>query len=262
MYIPKRRYYFHRITVFIFVLFPTIVYGQVNTEKLRNFEAKEGLQNTAGFGLGFLAGNSEQYRITGQYRLDWLVSHYYSFLIMNYERGKSGGELFSDRGFVHARVGRDLNNDWILEAFAQKEFNKLISLKDRQVIGGGLRYEIRKSDTSETPQKILLGLGTGIMYERELTTEPAQKKKLVRSTNYLSLTWFAHNGLSFSSTTYFQMDFRQSSDFRVLDESSLAFSITKSLSFITSINLRFDHEPPPDIKKYDIAVTHGINVRF
>lgn len=240
------------------------LYGQVNTEKMRNNEADKGFQNTVGFGLGILSGNSEQYRISGNYRLDWLSTHYYSFLVINYERGKSSGEIFSDKGFVHARVTRDITDRWIAEFFGQKEFNKMISLEDRRLFGTGLRFEIRKMDTeqSDRSQKLVIGLGSGLMYERENTTTPKDINSLVRSTNYASINWQLPNRLSLTSTTYYQIAVRRASDFRILDESVLNFFINKTFSFNTSFVYRYDHEPPPDIKKYDTALTNGINVRF
>lgn len=235
--------------------------AQVNTEKMRNYEADKGFTNSIGFGFGFLSGNSDQYRISTSYRLDWLTKNYYSFLTINYERGESGGELFSDKGFIHARITRDLTDHWIAETFTQKEFNKLISLNDRQLFGGGMRYEIRNIDTSRT-QKQVFGLGSGLMYERESTSDPKEKKGLVRSTNYFSMRWQLDDRITFLSTTYFQLAIRNRSDFRVLDESSLSFAINKSVNFFTSFNLRYDNEPPPAVKNYDITVNNGINVRF
>ncbi|MBL7995726.1 DUF481 domain-containing protein [bacterium] len=251
------------IILLVFAIVPRQLFGQVNTEKLRNYEAQKGIQNTAGLGFGFLAGNSDQYRVAANYRLDWLTTNYYSFLILNYERGKSGGDLFTDKGFLHARATRDLSASWIAEAFFQKEFNKLILLKDRRVVGAGLRYEIRNIDTVlGRQQKLFLGVGAGLMHEREITTDPHDKKTLVRSTNYVSLTWKPDVRMAFSSTAYFQMDIQRSSDYRLINESSLSFSITKAVSFLTTASLRFDHEPPPDIKKYDLSVTNGITVQF
>lgn len=237
--------------------------AQVNTEKMRNYEADKGFTNSIGFGFGFLSGNSDQYRISTSYRLDWLTKNYYSFLTINYERGESGGELFSDKGFVHARITRDLTDHWIVETFTQKEFNKLISLNDRQLFGGGLRYEIRAMDTSRSrTRKYVVGLGSGLMNERESTSDPRDKKVLARSTSYLSIKWQFDDRVAFYSTTYLQSALRKRTDFRVLNESSLTFAISKTLSFLTSFNLRYDNEPPPDVKNYDLAITNGITVRF
>lgn len=263
MFSQKSLHIYAEIILLIFVFVPEQFFGQVNTEKLRNYEAQKGIQNTAGLGFGFLAGNSDQYRVAANYRLDWLTTNYYSFLILNYERGKNGGDLFSDKGFLHARITRDLSASWIAEAFFQKEFNKLILLKDRRVLGAGLRYEVRNIDTSlGRPQKLFLGVGSGLMHEREVTTEPSGTKTLVRSTNYLSLTWKPDTRVAFSLTAYFQMALQRSSDYRLINESSLSFSFTESLNFLTALSLRFDHEPPPDIKKYDLSITNGITVQF
>lgn len=236
--------------------------AQVNTEKLRNFEADKGLHHTTGFGFGLLAGNSDQYRVAVNYRLDWLSTNYYSFVIVNYERGESGGSLFSDKAFVHTRVTRNITDAWIAEIFVQKEFNKLISLNDRRLLGSGLRYEIRKIDTAAISQRFVCGLGAGLMYEREHTRAPHDIQTLVRSTNYMSLAWKLDDRVSFFSTAYFQIAYKHASDFRVLNESAFAFSVMKNLSFLASFNLRYDHEPPPSVKKYDLALTNGLNIRF
>jgi putative salt-induced outer membrane protein YdiY len=255
-----RNYYFWCVILLLLVIAQN--FAQVNTEKLRNNEADKGFQNTIGFGFGLLSGNSEQYRILGNYRLDWLSTNYYSFAVLNYERGKSGGKVFTDKGFIHARVTRDLTDRWIAEVFGQKEFNKMISLKDRQLAGGGLRFEIRKLGKESTEQKLVVGLGSGFMYEIETTTAPKDIHSIMRSTNYTSINWQMIDRLTLTSTTYFQISVKRRTDYRILDESALSFNINKTLSFNTSFIYRYDHEPPPDVKKYDMTVNNGVSVRF
>ncbi|KAB2878956.1 hypothetical protein F9K33_11360, partial [bacterium] len=78
MFSQKPLHTYAELILLFFVFVPGQLFGQVNTEKLRNYEAQKGFQNTAGLGFGFLAGNSEQYRVAANYRLDWLTTNYYS----------------------------------------------------------------------------------------------------------------------------------------------------------------------------------------
>jgi len=85
---------------------------------------------------------------------------------------------------------------------------------------------------------------------------------LVRSTNYLVVRWQLDDRLTFFSTTYYQVDPRRLSDYRILWEGRLGFTVTKRLSLTINLDSRYDSEPPEGVQPYDLELTTGISYRL
>ena len=185
-----------------------------------------------------------------------------------YVRGIQSDKVFINKGFVHLRHVHKLNRKvfkW--ELFVQKEFNDFILLLDRNLIGGGIRTTIVWNETGVKKSKnyrfIRLYLGNGLMGEKEtLDTSPVFETKIIRSTNYLSLRWQTAERVAMDIVSYFQFHLSNVNDYRVLFQGSFGFNITKSLVFRASLNLRYDSEPPLDVKKHDLELTNGIGFSF
>ena len=125
----------------------------------------------------------------------------------------------------------------------------------------GLRTALVQSDSTE--KKLRLFLGNGAMWENEkLHTTPVSQTKIIRSTNYISFQMRLNNMINIIFVGYYQVNLERLQDYRILVESSLGFNLTKSLTFQTNFNLRFDNEPPATIKKYDLELTNGLKISF
>ena len=103
----------------------------------------------------------------------------------------------------------------------------------------------------------------------ESLIRPGEKplSSVIRSTNYLVLNWQLDDRSSVLATAYYQFRLSDLADFRVLWESRLRVYLFPQthwrLAFNTSLNLRYDHQPPTkDIKSYDIEITNGITYSF
>ncbi|HNB11251.1 MAG TPA: DUF481 domain-containing protein [bacterium] len=248
--------------VYIALSLSCVVLAQVNTENLRKYNADRGFHHTVGFSLGLQEGNSESLSMKSNYRLDWLTSAYYSFFAANYERAESRGKLYSHKGFMHLRVTRNLSDYVIAEGFTQKEFNAFIDLKDRQLIGSGLRYEIMRTDSGRKSPILVWAVGAGLMWEREMYEHNEPTTRKLRSTNYLSIRWNPDDRLAFVATTYYQADTRKFSDYRLLHNTNMSIALWKKLSFVAAFNARYDHRPAPGIRTYDMELSNGVNIVF
>ncbi len=158
-----------------------------------------------------------------------------------------------------------LNETYTLETFLQKEFNDFIELKDRNLIGGGVRMVLLRSRKGEINgeefSRIYWAIGIGAMWENEEIEVVAEENtNLIRSTNYISLNWQIDKRLNFTLISYFQPALRSFSDFRILSEGSMGFNLTRAVIFKTTVSLRSDNEPPRGIKKHDLELTNGLSV--
>lgn len=236
--------------------------SQVNTESLRREREREGVHGQLGLNIAFQSGNSEYLKYNVGGRLDFRNDQVYTFAVANYQRGKQADALYLHDAFLHLRFVYGLDSSFKPEVFAQKEFNDFIRLKDRQLAGAGLRITLFDRSTDTT--SFTLNVGVGGMFESELLSiEPEQlRTDLVRSTNYLAMFWQIRNAVALTATGYYQVALSRMSDFRILGDASLTFTITDFLAFGASFNYRLDNEPPPDVKRYDLKLSNGVTVLF
>lgn len=235
--------------------------SQVNTERLRKSELTTGFNNSLNFDLAFVSGNSEFLKLKTGMRVDYQAKKYYSFGVIQYQRGLQKSRVFINKGFVHLRGVRIINKRFSGEVFFQKEFNDFILLKDRNLIGAGWRTALISQQNDGKNYQWFIG--NGAMWENEqINTSPITETKIVRSTNYISLLFQKEKQWRANFVSYYQFNVKHWQDYRVLIESSFGFNLTRSLMFRTNFNLRYDNEPPPKIKNYDLEMTNGFSFSF
>ncbi len=251
------------------LLLPSLLVAQVNTEALRKETLAPGLHTTLGADLGCIAGNSSLLQLKSNLRFDYLTGGNHFFLVTQYQQGRKDEQLFINKGFAHLRGVRTLRPRLLVEGFLQREFNEFINLEDRRLAGGGLRIRWRqRQDLSGKPPPLQINTGIGLMWEREQIDTTGQESSdkpvtdIIRSTNYLVVRWQLDERLTLFSTTYYQVDPSRLSDYRILWEGRLGFTVTKRLSLTINLDLRYDSEPPEGIKPYDLEVTNGVSYRL
>lgn len=248
--------------ILLFILTSFTLFAQVNTEELRKFDTTKGIHHKVDFGFGLSKGNTELMRIKGSYRIDYLFDDWNIFYIMNYAYQESNENKIQNKGFAHLRAVKEMKSWLKSEAFIQKEFNEFILIKDRNLVGSGLRvkpFSYHKSDTNY----IRFFLGSGIMYEYEyLNIDSNQISNFIRSTSYVTLDWKLNNIVHLISITYLQFVLDNFKDHRLLNETSLNFKISDNLKFYFQINYRKDNQPPSIIDFYDLEINNGITIEF
>ena len=245
--------------------------AQVNTEAIRGESATLGWSATLGGDLGLLAGNSQLLTRNGAMRIDHRSSWGHNFVAAKLGQGKSGKEEFSNKGFVHARSVKTIGPRLFAEGFAQQEYDKLINLSNRQLLGGGARLKTFTSapDTASGRSFSLVN-GFGLMWEREVTNESGAADSsavdllLLRSTNYMVVNYKLDDRLSLSATGYFQFDTRRpADDYRILFDGSVNVNLTRKLVLSVVINLRYDSDRPAGVDEpLDLSITNGIAFSF
>ncbi len=247
--------------VFILGLFVSTAKPQVNTESLLR-SSRSGFSMQAVLGFGFNAGNSEFFRWRVASRLDYQADLLYAFAVGNLEQGTANEQVFLNRGFVHLRTIFNLDTLFRPEVFVQREFNEFILLKERTLVGGGLRLYLLRPSVSDSLMSLQLTTGLGAMWENEKFTGDNPETKLLRSTNYLAMLWRITPGTSLQLVGYFQVDVARWSDYRILLDGSLTVGITNTLSLSLVLHYRYDNEPVPTVKPFDLDLRNEITFSF
>ncbi len=245
-----------KLIVFMFMLSGLSVYSQVNTEILRKEFTRDTLLNSISLQYSSAEGNSDFINMAAGVRSDWFFDDFYTFLSAQIEY-KEADELKSlNNGFIHLRSSYEVNHYFSPELFFQKEYNEFIDLKDRDLLGGGMRFSL-----ADSAGIIHLSLGVGAMYEREVI-EGAGTTELMKSTNYLSVTYKPISALKLIGITYYQVKFDELQNYRFLSDIKIEIDITNSLKLFTSINYRYSNLLLTDIYKYDVSVNNGLKIVF
>jgi len=247
--------------------------AQVNTEAMRREDLAPGAHFDVGGNIGYTDGNSNLFQNRSRLRFDYLQDWGHIFLVANYRISLKDELRFIDKGFAHQRFVRPLRPALSGELFLQEEFNKFIQLQDRQLVGLGLRIKWHELERFQACFNHLeVTTGVGFMTEREqidVGTDGTQGDpvhgslaKLLRSTNYLVLSWTPKESLGILATAYFQMDTRRAQDYRVLANSIIKVAVTKRLALTVEMNLRYDSEPPGEVEALDLDFTNGFSYAF
>lgn len=164
----------------------------------------------------------------------------------------------NNSGFGHFRYNYKFNKWLRWEAYTQLQFNELLSLKYRYLAGTGARFKLNHGQIIKTY------LGISSFYEYEQIQDIQQTvNKDVRMSNYIVISIkFPKERGEFTSTTYYQPLFRQLSDYRLTNQSLIQLTITKQLSFTTSVNYFFDFNPPSGVQQSTFSINNGLRFTF
>lgn len=235
--------------------------AQVNTEAFRGRPDEEGIKNAVSVNFNFYDGNSEFFKINGRYRGDLSFGRFYSFLVLNYNYGEEGNDIFLRDGFAHLRGVYTLLPALQGELFVQQGFNEFIRIKDRFLVGAGGR--VRLAEVDDSIKSAALYVGVGAMYEHEVEgDETATRQSLLRSTNYISANVKFQNRFGVSLVTYYQPAVTRLEDYRILLEAGLGFDLFSGLMVTTSLNWRYDSDPYPGVESFDLALSNGLTLTF
>ena len=144
-----------------------------------------------------------------------------------------------------------------LEVFIQSQYDAVSDIKFRGLLGLGPRFKLSQNE------KCRYDIGTLLMFEHEEANDPStQILRDFRGSTYFSCSLYPLENLSIVSTTYYQPLLKQFSDFRISNETSIAFRILDNLAFKTSFIYNFDANPILNIPKTQYELTNGIIYSF
>ena len=227
----------------------SISYNQVNTESMRSENQLLGLKNKVSLNFLYFSGNSTMFQIYGEYRLDFkLPSEWNGFIASKYNRAfEKDKEDFRNQAFVHFRIAKLVTKRVDIESFIQKETNNFINLKNRELIGSGIRINHFEN----------LYLGLGIMNEIEKYNDSLREQSYIKSTNYINYIMKISEISKLQNIIYYQFRIKDIELYRILWQCETTINITESFLFHININYRFD-----SIDDSYFELTNGVVFKF
>ena len=252
-------------TTFFFLLEISAQINVFTRETMRQLNQETGFYNKARIDFTYHSGNTVTQTFKLRYRTDYVRSNYHLFAVNDFQIRSKDSKVFINRGMIHGRSIWSIKPKQMLEAFVQKQFNQSILLKDRSLLGGGLRFKLFNQSPNKTCSNLDMYFGVGAMWEYEKIQDVGWDPlvtNLIRSTNYISLNYAISDQSMLGITTYYQVNFNNQKDFRVLTEANLNYQLTKKVQAFTSLNSRYDNDPPQNLVFHDLQINNGIILSF
>ena len=245
------------------LLFSTLCYSQtiINAEKY--FQPND----TAFFALSAeYAGNRGNSYVD---QLDINVASGYRFarhtlrLMGGYSTLLENNQKILNGGYMQVRHNFDFSSMQIKTfAFYQLQFNDILLLTKRELVGLGLRGKLMNKGDD------YFDFGSGLLYEIEqlnkdaLSLNEQSLTKYFRISNLISCKVSFNDRISISNVFYYQPWIGLFSDYRVLDDFSVDFKVAENLVISITLVYRYDSDPPIALKQEDINIGTTLSLNF
>ena len=233
------------------LLLPSLSFGQVNIESIRNSESTKSLWGEVKGGLELQRGNVDVTSFDSDILIHFKKNKHHTFLQTKSSQGRQSGNKFKNNSFAHLRW------TWMqwkflgFEMFTQLQQDEFKSLQIRQLNGIGVRSELFHY------KNFVMSLGTGAMTDYEMLKDRTEST-LIRSTSYItmakSVSKDKKNLILF--TLYYQPLFTNQEDYRINLEANVRTILISSwnISLDNSINYMYDTKPPEDVLTNDLTI--------
>ncbi|MBT30365.1 MAG: hypothetical protein CMO01_11960 [Thalassobius sp.] len=164
-----------------------------------------------------------------------------------------------NRGYQHIRYNYDINQTVVYEAFTQLQFDQVLRIQRRLLLGTGLRFNLLKDESEDD-----LSVGLTYMYEYEREKDTTAIHRDHRMSSYISAKKQFNESIALSLISYYQPLFNEFSDYRISLGAGLNFKILNKLAFVIDVNLNYDAKPvvDEDIPDLTYSIRNGLSFKF
>jgi len=231
-------------SIFCLFLFLSIINAQVNIEGIRDNNL-DGSTLSIAFDTDFEKSNQEDFEFLSSIRYDHLFDNKATLLTIldneyEYRKDSESKDIVENKGLFHIRYVYPLER-LSIESFGQIEFDDFRSILRRDILGFGIRYN------KETRLLDSLFYGVGFMHEFEkYDVTPYIEKKLIKSTNYITLSKQINSNIYLGSTSYVQTNISDIDQYRILNISEISVKISERIDINFNIDFRYEAKPVID----------------
>lgn len=243
-------------TLFFGVLFFISLFSRgqsvVNTESNRLDTLKNGISGNIELGLNFVQNINNVFQTQNSSQFQWNKKKHsvMSFNALNLTVFNDSKVL--NDGVQYLRYSYHLKDFLDIETFGQAQYNEIIKIRGRYLMGMGSRLHIFDSDKDSV--KLHLSVHYMREYEEETTGIINRHHRL---NNVLAFGWPINDKVGLNVIAYYQPDMQKFKDFRFSSEASIQIKILERLTFKYSMAWFYDENPPEEINRifYNIRNT-------
>lgn len=179
------------------------------------------------------------------------------FFLGNYKLIDSEEGNLQNAWFLHGRFNYKFNEVLRFETFLQGQYNQLLVVEQRNLIGAGLRVKWVDKD------RFTGYAGNSYMYEVEFSEQAGTTNYNHRNSTYLTLSYTPQSRkFSVANTVYYQPLYKELSDYRILEQFRLDIPLSSWLKVFTIYNYYFDSKTPLNTEEYTSDLNIGVGISF
>lgn len=245
------------LTFSFFILYLGLKSQVLNIEDDRVRIDSTGWSGRAGLDFNYIKTSAEAINAAFDAKIQYKRKKTNYLALTKYSLSRSGNSEVANALTHHFRFNQKLNKWMTAEIYTQGQFNKVLMIQERYLLGVGPRFRIIRTDSFR------LYTGYSLMFEYEKTNAISHSiSQNLRISNYVSFTWQASKNFTLIHTSYFQPIANRMTDFRYFAQTDLLFAITQKLKFKSTYTYAYDSKPVPGVVKETHLFTNGISFSF
>ena len=159
--------------------------------------------------------------------------------------------------FLHTRFNYKFNQLLRFEAFLQGQYNQLLVVEQRNLVGAGLRLKWMNRENFSGY------LGNSYMYEVEYSDRAGTTEFNHRNSTYLSVSYLSKSkNFSVTNTVYYQPLYKNLKDYRLLEQFRLDIPLAEWFKVFTIYDYYFDSKTPLNTREYTSQLQIGVGFSF
>jgi hypothetical protein len=247
-----------RKILFALIFFlPAFTYSQVlNIEEERIKTDSTGWAGSADVSFKMMKSDEKLVDLEIKLHLQYKTQRSLYLFLTDYSHLNAGGDVYSESGYQHIRYNYKITDGYTWEAFTQAQFNEVLGLKFRGLLGTGPRFKVVKA------KNFRLYAAWLYMFEYEELDSNSVINRDHRISSYISFSWKINDILSLANTTYFQPLINNFSDFRISSQTDLKFKISKKFAYTLGYNHYFDTDPPLGVVNTIYSLENKLSFAF
>lgn len=249
-------HFFRFLLILVLVVTSQDNYSQlINIESKRLNSQEDGWSGNIDFNAKFTQNTQSVWQLSNKISIQYVKNKSTHLFLNDISLVRSNKNDLVNYGFAHYRYTRPLEvRDFIKwESFAQIQYNSVQKIRQRTLLGSGLRFNLVDKDS------VYFTYGFAFMYEYEETTIP-EFSSVIRNSNYLSFDWKISKIWELKTIMYYQPSIGDFSDFRLSNVSSISHKLTDHISLVFNLNTLYDSNPPVDVPVNSFQT--GLLVRY
>lgn len=228
----------------------------INIESKRFMNDTNGWIGNADFNFNIFNNTQQVIQFSNTLRIQYQKNKSRFILLNDLNLIKAGNTDFANAGYQHFRYNYKMSKWLTMEAFTQTQYNPVLKLDFRYLIGAGPRFKLLKKE------KARIYVAALYMYEYDDIINDDVNLYEHRISSYITCTFSILKTVELTSTTFYQPNIENTRDYRIANDSGLEIHINKHFNFKSSFNMLYDTYQPEGIPDMVYFFRNGLSVKF
>lgn len=246
-----------KISIILFFCSSISITAQViNIENKRFLNDTNGWVGNIDFNFNMFNNTQQVLQFSNAVRVQYQKNNSRFIFLNDLNFLKAGNTDFANAGYQHFRYNYKVSNWLTLEAFTQTQYNPVLKLDFRYLIGAGPRIKLLKKENARIYVAALY------MYEYDDIVDEKNNLYEHRISSYITCTFSVLKNIELISTTFYQPNINNTLDYRIANDSGLEIHINKHLNFKSTFNMLYDTYQPIGIPDLVYSFKNGLSIKF